>query len=783
MQLKLRTKSGKFTMKITISGQEYSTALDAAHSLTIERKLNEPSLCRFWITLPAASDSAITRNQSVHITDDDGTYLFTGYVAATPMPEYAGLGTEGPRYRIAVQALSDECLLDQAGMAASRGLTGMAAGPVIAALVAKTGVTALSSDGLSLATQVSRPTAEASARFSDAAGSVADQARAAYRALNGAIELSALPTAVYSLDESDGSLLLENLILTPRAGRTVANDITVCGEHEPTTYVTEYFLGDGVTTQFYLSDRVFAPSTTTSTFIRELFNEGQIDSRVWKNQGAHGYLALGAGGLAMQGGTGRDGETQLGWLDPVEMGGTLLLEATGVMLANGSSGVLAGFYAGDNMQSACIAGFQVKAEQGSGNVSIQPLVLGIAAGASYEVNPSKQYALRVRVHCPEWHRSTAVYRSIDDAGTVAVGGDRNTAAANLQLEIQEYVNGVAGMPVTLFEGRIADLPGTCTVVAASSINLYGAMRGIYLINLGTGWVSTIAANGSAMTRRIGSAAQSAECVVESSGRLVFYPGLAPAVGERIAVSYRTPGRALGRAVNSESQQQLAASGLPPVSTWVGSVTNPPARSSQDCRNAAAALVRAGSSISALWSGTYKCVGVCLGADVWPGDALAIEAPSGNISAQVIVRSVKLNYHASLPDVLVYEIGFANDWAEDLAIRTSSAVPTDAWLPAPVAPEYLSNVSGLTAVALSALSVTIDAGTTAPVGGGFEVRRRDNCFMAGTDADLVMRSSQPLMTFSPTSAWERLYIRMFDGSTPPKYSEFSAALILNLPLAS
>ena len=58
-----------------------------------------------------------------------------------------------------------------------------------------------------------------------------------------------------------------------------------------------------------------------------------------------------------------------------------------------------------------------------------------------------------------------------------------------------------------------------------------------------------------------------------------------------------------------------------------------------------------------------------------------------------------------------------------------------------------------------------------------------CFMPGTDSDLVMRSSQPIMTFSRSSAWDRFYIRMFDGSNPPRYSEFSAALIFNLPLAS
>jgi hypothetical protein len=239
---------------------------------------------------------------------------------------------------------------------------------------------------------------------------------------------------------------------------------------------------------------------------------------------------------------------------------------------------------------------------------------------------------------------------------------------------------------------------------------------------------------------------------------------------------------VGRAVNAESQRELAASGLPPVSTWTGSVTNPPARSSQDCRNAANALRRAGASATALWSGTYKCASVSLDGDVWPGDALAIEAPSAGLIAEVIVRTVKLSYRASLPDVVDYEIAFANDWAEDLAIKTSSTVPTDAWLPAPVSPEYLPNVSAVTAVAMSGQSVTVYTGMTAPAGGGFEIRRRDNCFMPGTDSDLVMRSSQPILTFSRSSAWDRFYLRMFDGSNPPKYSEFSVALIFDLPLA-
>jgi hypothetical protein len=154
-----------------------------------------------------------------------------------------------------------------------------------------------------------------------------------------------------------------------------------------------------------------------------------------------------------------------------------------------------------------------------------------------------------------------------------------------------------------------------------------------------------------------------------------------------------------------------------------------------------------------------------------------------LNAQVVIRNVKLTYIASYPDLLQYAISFANDWADDLAIKTSSTVPADAWLPAAIAPAYLPSLSGLVITAMSGSNVSISTGATPPGGGGFEIRRRDNCFISGIDPDLVMRGSQPNMTFTRVSASDRFYIRMYDGSNPPNYSEFSAALIFNLPLAS
>ncbi len=345
------------------------------------------------------------------------------------------------------------------------------------------------------------------------------------------------------------------------------------------------------------------------------------------------------------------------------------------------------------------------------------------------------------------------------------------------------MNGVAGMPVTLYEGSIASLPGTCMVVAASSINLVGTMRSLTLVDLGSAWVVSTPVNGNPRTRRLGTPAQAAECQLDSSGKLVFYTGFAAPVGELIAVSYRTVGRALGRAVNAQSQQDLAQSGLPPVSTWIGSVSNPQARTSQDCRNAALAMEKSAASVSALWSGTYRGTRGSFDSDVWPGDALLLQAPSTNLDAQVIVRSVKLTYRASYPDLVEYAVAFANDWADDLAIHTSATVPDDAWLPAPILPAYLENLSGLTVTTLNGSNVTINTGATAPPGGGFEIRRRDFAFMPGEDSDLVMRGSQSTMTFTRMSASDQFYIRMYDSSTPPNYSESSAALFFNLPLAA
>jgi len=770
-------------MKITIQGQDYTAAFDAMRPLTIERKLNEPSVCQLWLSLPATGSLAQPgRYQAIAVTGDDGTTYFTGYIAVSPLPEYCGVGLEGPRYRTLIQAISDELLLDQILMPPSSGLTRQQAGPLLTSLVAHTGSPAISTQGVSLSTIVGNFLPQPGAAWSQRAGEAAGTARAAYRVINGALSLSVLESTIHPLNETDGSLNPTDLALTGSVKRALINDVTVCGEDEPVAFVTEYFLGDGTTTQFNLAADPYFPSAVRAKIINELFNEPQINQSVWSASGGAGFLTLGAGGLVMNGGNGIDGETALSWLDPVEMGGTLVAEAVGVTVSPGSTGILCGFFGALTNAANCTAGLQVIEPSGSGGPALQPIVQGSPSGATFSLNPANQYTLRVRVHCPECERARSTYYSFGDSGLISAGGEWVIAPGKIQMEVQEFVNGVGATPVILYDGGTTNLPGTCTFVPVSSINMIGAIRGVNLTNLGSGWVVSTPPSGGPYTRRIGTTAEAAECHVERTGRLVFYTGYTPVAGEQIAASYRTIGRAVGRAVNTASQQALAAAGSPAVAAWIGSVTSPPARSSTDCRYAAQVMEQAAASVSALWSGTYKGDNTSFASDVWPGDALLLNAPSANLDAQVVVRAVKVSYRASYPDLVEYEIAFANDWADDLAIKTSSTVPANAWLPAPIAPTVLDSLTGLTVTALSGSTVTVNTGVAPPAGGGFEARLRDFAFMPGEDPMLVLRGSQSNLTFSRVSASDRFYIRMYDGSTPPKYSEFSVALFINLPLS-
>lgn len=206
-------------------------------------------------------------------------------------------------------------------------------------------------------------------------------------------------------------------------------------------------------------------------------------------------------------------------------------------------------------------------------------------------------------------------------------------------------------------------------------------------------------------------------------------------------------------------------------------------SAEYSRNAAHALADAANDPGAVWNGSCTALANSFVADVNPGDAVRLNASSSNYSAVLVAETVEISYTASYPDIITYRIAFANDWAGGLGIRTTENLPTDVLLPAANGLTVLPNLSGVSVTSISGATVTIDTGAAAPAGGGFEIRKRDNAFGLGETSDLVLRASTSTMSLTRTSATDRFYIRMYDDSAPPNYSEFSAALFFNMPLGS
>jgi len=294
------------------------------------------------------------------------------------------------------------------------------------------------------------------------------------------------------------------------------------------------------------------------------------------------------------------------------------------------------------------------------------------------------------------------------------------------------------------------------------------------------------------TRLIGVAGEGVDCVASygtaagTPGKVTFLAGRVPVVGERVTVSYRGEARSIARLANAASVASEAVNGTSGTCRWLGEVTSPVARSSADCESAAQAVLAFATSRTAAVAGSYAIVNPV--EDIWPGDVLAVT--SAGVTSSLLVRSVIAKDGSAVPEVLLYELKFANDWATDWAagigLKLSEEIAADAYLPhtALNSPgQVFANLQQLTLTSLTETALQVDAGMAPPAGGGVEVRLKDWMFGVGVDgADLVLRS--PVRSFSiPRAAQvERYYMRMYDASTPPLYSRFSSAIFVNAPVS-
>ena len=770
-------------MKVTIDNLDgtgavdYSDALCADGPLKIARSLNAPSVCNGLLDVSDATLAVPARRARIMVTAANETVLFTGYIATEPEAVYAGTGVKGPVYRYAFSAVSDEWLLDKQAVPLSGAGLAQSGGQLLKTLTNRVDGGLFTTTGVmnGLPVGVFEPAQTES--WSANAGGVASATYAAYRVLNGAVSLQPAGTVTHTLSDGEGTLQVA--ALKTASVKELANDVTVSGEMEPAAYVTETFAGDGTTATFQLSEDPFRPKKTgnSSQFLADSFNESMLDTQIWQITDPGSHLGLSAAGLAMTGGNGFDGQTTLTAIDAVELGGSLVIEAGSLQLEGASEGVVCGLYSGATQSANCFAGYNVR--QSGGATVVVPFVNGAEAGTVFTLLEGHIYTLRIRLHCVEAQRVLQTYYAMVDGAVQAFGGGVVAAPMDVVFELQD-LGASSNTPATvLYDGSVASSPSSCSFVAVNSVQLIGSMGYCRVTQTGSAWVTSTQPSGAKMTRLIGVAGEGVDCTVSTTGKVTFFAGRIPGAGELVTVIYRVQQRAVARLEDAASVAGEAASGVPGTAQWLGKVLKPEARSSVDCESAAQAVLSFSASRAAAAAGTYVAVN---SPDIWPGDVLAITSAGETMS--VVVRRVEIADGMACPEVLTYRVSFANDWAEGLGLTLSEAIAADTLLPqkALSAPgNVLANLQQLQVVSATGTALQVDAGTVAPAGGGFEVRRRDGDFGPGVDQDLVLRSPVRGFSIPREGQVEHYYIRMYDGSTPPLYSRFSSAVFTDLPV--
>ena len=251
------------------------------------------------------------------------------------------MASEGPVYQLAISGVSDEWLLDKQASGAEVGVAlGASSSTVLSNLANRLAPGTLNTSALSGGRAVGVFDPQAGAAFSEHAGVVANTTYSAYRALNGALNLTPGGNVVHTFSDGDGTLSVA--ALKTSSVRELANDVTVSGEMESTVYWTELFQGDGTTTVFELAGQPDAPNANHATLIYDDFTGGTFNRQLWEISDSGSHLGLGGGGLVMTGGTGYDGQTTVTAYDQLELGGTIVFEIANLALNAGSAGVLAG---------------------------------------------------------------------------------------------------------------------------------------------------------------------------------------------------------------------------------------------------------------------------------------------------------------------------------------------------------------------------------------------------------------------------------------------------------
>jgi hypothetical protein len=780
-------------MKLTIDNlqgqgpQDYTAALDGTKPPKVERKGNQPAELQFSLVANSPGFVIPVVGARVTLGKANGSDVFTGYVIAAPQYEYLGWGEQGPVYRYNVAAQSDEVLLDQKALPNRSPFVDRSAGNALRQLAQDLlpGAFDMSAvqDVDTLATYAVNPQES----FSFHAAEIALASRGSFRSMNGALILEPVGSATYALNESDPNFSPGGLWLN--SPNQLVNDVTVIGLNEPQAYVRDYFVGDGESLKFYLSQPPFAQAKPA--LIDEEYLGPGLDPTTWTVNDPSSAVSVVAETLQIAGGSGVDGQTTVSFIEQIELGGALELQHGDVSFTAASQGVIGGLYAGAISSAGCLAGFQVT-PSGAGS-TIQALISGSVTGAVMATTPGHQYFFTTYLYSMEVYRLGETYHSSLHPAGSGWGGAAVTADVRFVLEVQDIDPSNPATLVTpatvLYDDVITSAPGFCTYALVNAANMQCSVAYTYVAHISLAEVRTALPSANYVTQLVGALSDGAACEITSDPSLDFYPQYVPALNQLIVASYRGAGRAVAQVENEASVLSLQNGADDGTRGTVRVAKMPAARTDVDCENAALAILD--DATGTAWSGIYETWSDFLpgaAGDIFPGDAITVNVPSRGASFVGIVRQVEMQVADPADDRSFYTIGFANDLASPLALEYAASATTIALQDMPpllqtaqVGAYYQIDLTEAQITAVTSTTVEVDAGMAPPSGCGIEVRENDYGWGQANDRNLLGRFSTETFSLARLAETQDYFLRLYDSSSPPKYSRYSAALHVDYPL--
>jgi len=761
--------------------RDYSQFVAREPAPRIHRRLNQPS--ELEATLIASTAAFLVPVDGARVMverGDTGSKLFTGYLTEAPQFEYAGWGEGGPVYRYHLHAVSDEYALDRKVLPGRTAMAGRSAGEALKQITEDLQAGRFDLSGVEDLDVIASYAVKPQKSWSEHAAEIALQARASYRAHDGAIVLRSLGANQYVLSEDSSNWQPRELKMTQAGAR--ANDVLVMGQAEPQAHVKAYFVGNGVSLSFDLPEPPFM--SYSQTLLDEEYEGTTLRSTRWSKLDPVSAVVVSGGKLQVNGGSGADGQTQVRFAEKIELGGAVALQHGEVSFSAESQGVLGGLYAGAVTAGGCLAGFQIS--KAGGQSAIRALVNGGATGATITTQAGHRYALTTRVYASEVYRVRQRFHSSQGGA----GGETVTADARVVLEVHDIDPGnpatLAAAATVLYDGVLSGAPAYCTYALINGGELHCALAFTRIVRSIAAQVRSALPGQNYRTRLAGSLSEGAECRVTGTG-LYFFPQYAPAADEKIVVSYRSSGRALARVLDTGSMAAEQRPGDDGARGMVKQVTLPAARTSVDCENAALMLLEDGVEprVSGEWQAWSD--GLPGGAqDCFPGDGVELQLASRGVALSTTVREVGIELLDPGQERSRYTIRVANDGKEPggfslESVRTQFTAEIKGQAKEQVGSNCIGDVAGAEVTDVSSTLITVDMGCAAPAGGGFEARRSDGGSGAENDRNLAGRFSSRVFTLPRLSRAQAYYVRQYDGSSPRRYSRYSTLLRVDYPL--